>query len=255
MVTQEVLALSGPALAGLVAVFLLAGVVKGVVGIGMPLVVVPLSAQFVDLRVAVALLTVPLIATNIGQAREGGHTMSTIRQLLPMLATLVLGIFVGVHLLTTLDRHLLNAALGISFIALAALLMSLPRFRLSPRTDRWAGPLVGLCAGLLGGMAAMFGPPLVAYLVGSGAAPDTFVKRMAIVAFVGSATLLIALGRSGSLSGTDLLVSAAAILPIQLGMPAGRWLRRRIKPAVFRAGVLVALALGGLDLLHRAWGG
>ena len=41
--------------------------------------------------------------------------------------------------------------------------------------------------------------------------------------------------------------------PIQLGMPLGRWLRRRINPALFRRGVLVVLALGGIDLLRRAW--
>ena len=102
-------------------------------------------------------------------------------------------------------------------------------------------------------MSAMFGPPMIAYLAGLGTDPDTFVKHMAILAFTASLTLLLVLGGSGLLSLTDLLVSAAAIVPIQLGMPLGRWLRRRIKPALFRRGVLVVLALGGLDLLRRAW--
>jgi hypothetical protein len=193
-----------------------------------------------------------MIATNIGQALEGGHTRSAIRQLRTLLGALVIGTLIGVHLLIHVDRRLLSALLGVTFLALAFLLFSMPRLRLSRRADRWVAPLVGLCAGVLGGISAMFGPPMIAYLVGRDTDPNTFVKHMAILAFTASLTLLLALGGSGSLSPRDLLVSAAALIPIQLGMPLGRWLRRRIKPAVFRRGVLLILALGGLDMLRRA---
>ena len=88
-----------------------------------------------------------MIATNIGQAAEGGHTLAAVRSLAPVLGMLALGTLIGVHLLISIDRRLLNAILGVSFIGLAALLFCLPRFRLNPRIDRWAGPLVGFCAG------------------------------------------------------------------------------------------------------------
>lgn len=253
MLTEAVLSLPVPVVAALTAIFVLGGIVKGVVGVGLPLVLIPLLSPFLDMPIAVALLTVPMIGTNIGQAAEGGHTVAAIRRLAPMLFMLVMGTLLGVHLLISIDWLLLNAILGVSFIGLAALLLCLPRRRLNPRIDRWARPLVGLCAGILGGMSAMFGPPMIAYLAGLGTDPDTFVKHMAILAFTASLTLLLVLGGSGVMSLTDLLVSAAAIVPIQLGMPLGRWLRRRIKPALFRRGVLVVLALGGLDLLRRAW--
>ncbi len=73
----------------------------------------------------------------------------------------------------------------------------------------------------------MFGPPMIAYLVGLGTQPDSFVKQMAVFAFTAAVTMLLTLGGSGALSGLDLAVSAGAIIPIQLGMPLGRWLRRQ----------------------------
>lgn len=252
MLIQAILALPLPALVGLLMAFVLGGVVKGIIGIGLPLVLMPLTTQFLDVPVAVGLLSVPMIATNIGQAVEGGHTTAAFRRLAPILCTLVLGTLVGVHLLISIDRHRLNAALGVMFIGISALLLFLPRIQLGSRAQSLAGPLVGLCAGLLGGISAMFGPPLVAWQVSLGTAPDIFVKQMAIFAFTASLTLLLALGGSGSMSRTDLLVSAAAIVPIQLGMPVGRWLRHRIKPVLFRRGVLIVLALGGIDLLRRS---
>ena len=253
MVTQAVLGLPVPALIGLVAVFLAGGVVKGATGVGLPLVLVPLAAQFVPLPVTVALLTVPMVATNVTQAMEGGHTLAAIRGMWPILVFVIAGLLVGVHLLLTIDLRLLELILGVSFVALALLLAALPRIRIGDRAARWAGPAVGLAAGVLGGMSAMFGPPMIAYLVGRGTDPDSFLKQMAIFAFTASLTMLLALGGSGSMAGWDFAIAAVAILPIQAGMPLGRQLRRRTKPQWFRLAVLLVLALGGLDMLRRAW--
>ncbi|HEY1799150.1 MAG TPA: sulfite exporter TauE/SafE family protein [Stellaceae bacterium] len=252
MLTQTLLALPLAAQVGLVAVLVFGGVVKGVTGVGLPLVLVPLAAQFVAVPEAVALVSVPMVATNVIQATEGGETAAAVRRMWPILVLLILGTVIGVHLLVTINRHLLALILGPSFLAIAALLVVMPHVRLSPAMARWGGPVVGLGAGILGGMSAMFGPPMIAYLVGLGTEPDSFVKQMAIFAFTAAVTMVLTLGGSGALSGLDLVVSAVAIIPIQLGMPLGRWLRRRIPPVIFRTLVLVVLALSGIDLLHRA---
>jgi uncharacterized protein len=253
MVTQAILALPWATVLGLVAALIFSGVVKGVLGVGLPLILVPLTTQFLDVPVAVALLTVPMIATNIGQALEGGRTIPAIWRLRSMLAALVLGTLIGVHLLISVDRRWLAAFVGVSFILLAAMLLALPRVRVSPRADRWAAPLVGLIAALLGGVSAIFGPPMIAYLVGRGTDPATFVKYMAILALTASSCLLLALGMSRTMAPSDLLISAAAMIPIQLGMPIGRLLRGYVKLTVFRTAVLLVLAFGGLDMLRQAF--
>jgi hypothetical protein len=252
MLTHALLALPLAAKLGLVVVFVFGGVVKGVTGVGLPLVLVPLAAQFIPVPEAVALVSVPMVATNMTQAAEGGHTLAAAGRIWPILVLLVVGTVIGVHLLVTIDRHVLNLILGLAFLGLAGLLVVMPRLRLSPAVARWGGPAVGLGAGILGGMSAMFGPPMIAYLVGLGTEPDSFVKQMAIFAFTAAVTMLLALGGSGAFSGFDLAVSAGAIVPIQLGMPLGRWLRRRIPPGAFRALVLIVLAVSGIDLLRRA---
>jgi uncharacterized protein len=252
MVTTAILGLPAAEIAALVVVFVFGGVVKGVTGVGLPLVLVPLTAQFLPVPVAVAMLTVPMVATNVTQAMEGGHTAAAIKQLLPILVCVVIGLLIGVHLLLSIDRKLLSLILGVAFLGIAALLGAMPHVHIREETARWSGPLVGFAAGVLGGMSAMFGPPMIAYLVGRRTDPDSFVKQMAIFAFTASLTMLLALSGSGSMSWSDVGVSALAIVPILAGMPFGRWLRRRTKPQWFRAAVLVVLALGGLDMLRRA---
>jgi uncharacterized membrane protein YfcA len=252
MVTQAILALPVAALIALFAVFVFGGLVKGVTGVGLPLVLVPLATQFVHVPVAVALVSVSMVVTNIQQSAEGGGTVKAVRQLWPIMVPLAVGAVIGTHLLITINRQRLNLIIGISFLALAVLLLCLPRLRIVGRAARWGGPFVGFGAGLLGGMSAIFGPPMIAFMVSTGTDPDTFVKHMALLALTASTTMLIVLGGSGAMSGGDFLMSAAAMIPIQLGMPLGRWLRGSIKPNWFRVLVLVVLAASGLDMLRKA---
>jgi uncharacterized protein len=252
LLTRAILDLSVPADAGLVAVLVVGGVVKGALGVGLPLVLVPMTAQFLALPVAVALLTLPMVAANVRQTLEAGGTLGAVRRLSPILGTLVLGTAIGAHLLISVKGRALDIVVGTTFLLLSAMLLFVPRLRIARRTERWASPLIGLLAGLLGGVSAMFGPPLIAYQIGLGVDPATFVKHMAILALTATLTLLLTLGGSGALSGTDMLISGAAILPIQLGMPLGTLLRGRVPPVLFRAAVLGTLAWAGLDMLHRA---
>lgn len=252
MVTTALLSLPAAALVALFVVFVFGGVVKGVTGVGLPLVLVPLSAQFVQVPVAVALVSVSMVATNIQQSVEGGDTGKALRQLWPIMLPLVFGAMIGTHLLLSIDRHRLNLVIGASFVLLALLLLCLPRVRITRRAARWSGPLIGFGAGVLGGLSAIFGPPMIAFMVSQGVPPNTFVKHMAILALTAAATMLAVLSGSGALSGGDFLMSAAALIPIQLGMPLGRWLRGRIKPGLFRVLVLAVLAASGLDMLRKA---
>ena len=76
---------------------------------------------------------------------------------------------------------------------------------------------------------------------------------LAAPALTASSCLLMALDGSGTMSPSDLLILAGAMIPIRLGMPIGRLLRDHIKPSVLRTAVLFVLAFGGPDTLRRAF--
>jgi uncharacterized protein len=252
MLTSAIGDLPLAAIIALPTILVLGGSSKGALGIGLPLLSVPLATQFLDLPVVIALLTVPMVATNIGQALEGGGTMPAVRRLWPIMTALVLGTLAGVHVLISIDRGWLNGIVGAALLVLAVFMLCQPEVRLNQRTERWGGPLIGLVAGLLGGMSGLFGPPLIAYLVGLELSPDMFVKQISMLFLAATTTLLLALGGMGGLSATDLLISAAAVIPVQLGVIIGTRLRGHIQPALFRSVVLCVLAWGGIDLLRRA---
>ena len=77
------------------AVFLVAGVVKGVIGMGLPTVSMGLLALVLTPIEAAAILVIPSFATNIWQAVAGPHLKPLLRRLWPFLAGVCAGTWAG----------------------------------------------------------------------------------------------------------------------------------------------------------------
>ena len=72
-------------IAAVVCSLIVAGLLKGIIGIGMPVVALPLLSLFIDVKSAAMLLSMPLIFSNLPQAFEGGKTGRCLMQLMPVL--------------------------------------------------------------------------------------------------------------------------------------------------------------------------
>lgn len=112
------------ALLGIVAALLLGGMVKGVVSIGVPLVAMPILSQFLPIKEAVLLLSMPIILGNIPQALEGGELLPTVRRIAAPLIGTVIGNIVGVTVLISLAPHRTQAAAGALLMIAAVLLLA-----------------------------------------------------------------------------------------------------------------------------------
>ena len=233
--------------------FALAGLVKGVVGLGLPTVSLALLAIAFDLPTAMALLLVPSFVTNVWQGLRGGYLADLSLRLWPMLLPAAIGIGFGGLALRRVELVWLTALLGLLLIAYAASGLSGIRLQVSSRQERWCGPLVGAINGLLTGMTGSFVVPGVMYLQAIGLSRDQLVQAMGLL-------LTMALGLS--LRSVDMLRlaelgwSALALLPAVLGMALGQQLRRRMSESRFRQLLMWTLLLLGTYILLRAlWPG
>jgi uncharacterized membrane protein YfcA len=102
-----------------VAVFILAGVVKGVIGIGLPTIAMGLLGALMTPNQAAAILVVPALLTNVWQMWEGPALKLLLRRLWPMLACAALGTLPAAGILTTANVRLTTALLGAVLAAYA----------------------------------------------------------------------------------------------------------------------------------------
>ena len=90
---------AAPVLAAIAGAFLLAGFVKGVIGLGLPTVSIGLLGLLMTPAQAAAILVVPSLVTNVWQAAVGGGLLALARRLWPLLTGICIRTVIGVALL------------------------------------------------------------------------------------------------------------------------------------------------------------
>jgi hypothetical protein len=240
-------------IAAVVCSLIVAGILKGIIGVGMPVVALPLLSLFIDIKPAAMLLSMPLILSNLPQALEGGKIGRCLMQLMPVLVGMIPGLFLGVRILLALDADVAKIIAGLVLIGVGGITLLAPKLRIQPRLALPAGIAFGFFGGILGGIAAMAGPLVFIFLLAKGLRGQTFTKEASLYLVVSSGLLAILLTASREFNWLDVLVSAAAMAPVALGMSAGQHLRDKIAPETFRKLVLIAVIAAGADLLRHGF--
>lgn len=227
-------------------VFLLAGFVKGVVGLGLPTITMGLLSLAMPPAQAAALLVVPSLVTNVWQIAAGPGFAALARRLAPMLAGVCAGVALGAGWLDGAPSRTAGLALGLALAAYAALGLLKLRLHLPPRHQPWAGPLAGLATGLVTAATGVFVIPAVPYLQALGLEKEDLVQALGLSFLVATIALAASLGAGAAVPGALWGASLLALLPALAGMGLGQRLRRRVEPerfkTIFLAGLLV---LGG----------
>ncbi|MBW8271026.1 sulfite exporter TauE/SafE family protein [Caldovatus aquaticus] len=235
------------------AIFLLAGVVKGVTGFGLPTITLGLLALTRSLPEAMALTLAPAFATNVWQALAGGAFRPTLRRLWSFALAGAAGAWLGAGvLLARTDAAQLSALLGVLLVASSALaLLGPPWPPPRPGRERWLQPLMGGASGLLAGLTGSFLVPAAPWLAALRLPPAQFVQGFALAVLAVMLPLGAGLARNGLLALESGLTALAGLVPAFLGMAAGQRLRARLPEALFRRAVQAALLVLGLYLALR----
>lgn len=229
-----------------------AGVVKGLIGIGIPVVSIALLSLAISVPQAVILLPVPILVTNAWQGLTGGYFVNTLRRFWPLLSAMTVGTIVGGHMLATVDTPTLQMIIGAALTVFAALNLSNPRLSLPAQAEPGVGAVAGGFGGVLGGMSTLFGPPILMFLVALKLHRDEFVGTVTTIYFIGGVILIATLAGLRVMGAAEMGWSALATLPLFAGMLVGQKLRHKISQEAFRKGLLVAVMLIGVSLFVRA---
>lgn len=233
-------------------VFFVAGLVKGVSGMGLPTVVMGLLGATLSPLTAASLATLPTFLTNVWQLLSGGSLRPLVRRFRLMLALTFLATLGGAALIVRLDADLITTALGVVLALYAVYGLVAPPFSLSPTWEGRFGPVSGLFTGAITGATGAAVVPLVPFLQSLNLPKDDLVQALGLSFTVSSLALTLGLAWHGALQLDLGLLSLAATAPAVLGMLAGQGLRRRISQTLFRRMFFIAVALLGADMATRS---
>lgn len=231
--------------------FLLAGAVKGIVGLGLPTVAVGLIVLFYDLHTALVLFLAPTFITNIWQATRGGFGRWLTQRLWLFFALAFIMVFWGAQALVQFNMALLTVILGGSLTLYAILGLKGLHLAISRRHEWWTGPLFGMANGISIGMTGTFAVPGIMFLQSIGLKRDQFVQALGILFCTSTLALSLALGNLQFLDERLGLYSLLAIAPALFGMELGIKLRRGFGETKFRRIFFFSNLTLGLTILAR----
>ncbi len=224
--------------------------VKGLIGGGLPSIVVPIMALVVDPAFAAAVTLIPVAATNVWQAVDGNRLVPVLRRFWAYYLCLAIGVVVGAQILVGLPPQTAALLIGFAVVSMSPVALASHRFHVSAEREKWLNPIVGASMGLLGGTTVIFTPTLI-YFAALRVDKDTYVTAAALTALCCMVPLYFGLGFSDALTRKTVRASVVLLAPTMAGYAAGRALRGAISQQTFRLILTVSLVLVGVGLIYK----
>ena len=233
-------------------VYILAGFVKGVVGVGLPTISLAMLAIFLGLKDAMLILLAPSLITNLVQALAGGRLYELTKRLWPFLLSLFLMTWFSTGVLVAANGNLLKIGLGIILLLYCASYFSQVQIPKPSKKEKWLSPLMGGLTGVTTGLTGTFVVPGVLYLQRMELNRNALVQAMGLSGSVATISLGVSLGGRGVLSNELLFISSCMVIPALLGMVLGNIVRSKIDEGLFRKLFFFSLSAIGMGIVISA---
>lgn len=240
-------------LAFVIAVFAIAGMIKGTIGLGLPAVSMALLTLLMSPFQAATLLIIPSLVTNIWQLFAEGHVLRLIRRFWRLLLGIIVGTIWSVF--PTLGQGefqseiLLGGMLAL-YGAYGLFAKNMPN--LSPY-EKWLSPIIGYLGGALTVATGVIVIPVVPFLQSLHLKRDDLVQSLGLAFTVSTVCLAIYLYLNPvDQMNIDWKMSLIALIPALIGMWFGTKIRYRIPEQKFRKLFFLGLVLfGSYMVLHQ----
>jgi uncharacterized membrane protein YfcA len=234
------------------AVFLLAGFVKGVLGLGLPTVSMGLLAVTMQPSRALAIVIVPAVITNIWQTFGGPYLRDIVRRLWPLMLGTVVGIWLNAGMLTGPSGRYGSIVLGALLVIYAIVSLSKFSFTVARRDEKWVGGVVGVMTGMVSAATGVQVIPSMPFMQAIGMEKDELVQALGVFFTVATLALGFSLTSAGLFSAATAWPGAVAMAGSFAGMFIGQAVRSRMQPEVFRRWFLIGMIFLGLYLAGAA---
>ena len=230
--------------------FALGGILKGATGAGAPIVTIPVIAAFYDVRVAVIIMVIPNLLTNIGQIYQFRKTI------LPSFFTVSfaigggIGAFVGTILLANLSIKILTLSVAFIVIIYIFLKLIVPSWKLIYKKATKLVFILGTAGGVLQGTAGLSAPISITFLNAMKLERNQFIPTISVYFGVMSIFQMPTLYYYDFLNFEIIIASLVSTIVLLSFMPIGSWIAKSVSKEKFDKITLILLAFIAVRIIY-----
>ena len=230
--------------------FALGGILKGATGAGAPIITIPVIAAFYDVRIAVIIMVIPNLLTNIGQLYQFRKTI------LPSFFTVSfalgggIGAFLGTILLVSLPIKILTLSVAIIVIIYILLKIAVPSWKLVYAKAKKLVFIMGAGGGILQGSAGLSAPISITFLNSMKLERNQFIPTISVYFGVMSIFQMPTLYYYDFLNIEIIIVSVMSTIVLMCFMPLGSWIAKSISKETFDKVTLILLGFIALRIIY-----
>lgn len=238
----------------MVIALVIGGFVKGVTGLGLPSIAIPVMAGFLGVEHAVIVMVIPIAILNAWLVWTHRDQALEVKELPKLLIWGCLGALVGAWILVTAKDLILSSFLALWILVYLAIRFVRPDLKLSQGTRQKLSPGIGLLAGTLQTSTGISLPILATYFHSLALEPKAYIFAISTLFFVLGVVHFGALVALNAYTPVLLVQSALALLPAFAAIPLGVRVSKRIDKRFFDKLLAGVLLLSAIKILYGAWG-
>ncbi|WP_375262556.1 sulfite exporter TauE/SafE family protein [Palleronia sp.] len=226
----------------------LGGILKGATGAGAPVLAVPLLAMLYDVRLAVALLTLPNLVSNVWQGWSYRRHLPSRALVFGFALGGALGAGVGTVMLVSLPSDLLMLGVAAAVLLYVAFRLARPDWSLAMKAAVRLALPAGFAGGVLQGATGLSAPVSITFMNAIRMERGAFISAISVFFALMSVIQIPLLMAWGVLTPLRAALSVGALVPLLAAMPVGAALARRVSRTVFDRIILGLLTLIALRI-------
>ena len=235
-------------IASIMLALVLSGSVKGVFGIGFPVVAMAILPLFITPISAITVIALPIVVTNIQQLFSEKEWRFIIIKYRYMALFMLLASFLSSQILTQISVDLITAIIGFALVLFA--IYSLFNFTLPITSHSVWQIIAGASSGLLSGMTGIQSTAII-YFASLDISRNEFVGAVGYIFLVGGLGLSIGLINNNLLNSSSAILSIAAVLFSTVGFKLGSLLRPYIHSELFKKLLFLLMLIIGMKQIYQ----
>jgi uncharacterized membrane protein YfcA len=232
-------------------IFVAAGLIKGVLGMGLPTFAIGILGLAIPPVEAAAMLVLPSLITNIWQLYAGPSFKVLAKRFATLLIGICLGTPIGVGFITSGQTNLVTIGLGCVLVIYGVYGLTAAKIEIKPSSEWWVSPVIGFATGIVMGATGISVLPVAPYFSALNLKREDLIQSLGLAFTVSSLALATGLWLTGQFQMSVALSSLFALIPAFAGMFIGQAIRMRLRQDIFKKCFFIGLVILGAYMAIR----